>query len=69
MNPLIHSKNSTILALLTALALSAMTVSASQNLPFRLGDEGTIRFTSQSTATTAGTGNATHMGRMRATGA
>jgi hypothetical protein len=45
MNPFTHSKNSTILPLLTALALSAMTASASQNLPFRLGDEGTITFT------------------------
>jgi hypothetical protein len=52
MNPITHSKNSTILPLLTALALSGMTASASENLPFRLGDEGTITFTSQSTATT-----------------
>jgi len=68
MNPSIHSKNATILPLVTALALSVMTTSASQNLPFRLGDEGTITFTSQSTATTAGTGNATHMGRIRSDG-
>ena len=68
MNPLTHSKNSTILPLLTALALSAMTASASQNLPFRLGDEGTITFTSQSTATTAGTGNATLLGRITSDG-
>ena len=54
--------------LVTALALSVMTTSASQNLPFRLGDEGTITFTSLSTATTAGTGNATHMGRIRSDG-
>ena len=53
---------------MTALALSVMTASASQNLPFRLGDEGTITFTSLSTATTAGTGNATHMGRIRSNG-
>jgi len=68
MNPLTHSKNSTILPLLTALALSATTASASQNLPFRLGDEGTITFTSQSTATTAGTGNATLLGRITSDG-
>jgi hypothetical protein len=68
MNPLTHSKNSTILPLLTALALSAMTASASENLPFRLGDEGTITFTSPSTATTAGTGNATHLGRITSDG-
>jgi hypothetical protein len=68
MNALTHSKNSTILPLLTALALSAMTVSASENLPFGLGDEGTITFTSQSTATTAGTGNATHLGRITSDG-
>ena len=55
MNPLTHSKNSTILPFLIALALSAMTASASENLPFRLGDEGTTTFTSPSTATTAGT--------------
>ena len=46
MNPSTRSKNSTILPLVTALALSVMTASASQNLPFRLGDEGTITFTS-----------------------
>jgi hypothetical protein len=68
MNPITHSKNSTILPLLTALALSGMTASASENLPFRLGDEGTITFTSQSTATTAGTGNATHLGRIMSDG-
>jgi hypothetical protein len=68
MNPFTHSKNSTILPLLTALALSAMTASASQNLPFRLGDEGTITFTGPSTATTAGTGNANHMGRIASDG-
>ena len=45
MNRLTHSKNSTILPLFIALALSAVTASASQNLPFRLGDEGTITFT------------------------
>jgi outer membrane protein assembly factor BamB len=33
MNPLTHSKNSTILPFLIALALSAMTASASENLP------------------------------------
>ena len=44
MNASTHSKNSTILPLVTALALSVMTASASQNLPFRLGDEGTITF-------------------------
>ena len=54
--------------LVTALALSVLSASASQNLPFRLGDEGTITFTSLSTATTAGTGNATHMGRIRSDG-
>ena len=68
MSPLTHSKNSTILPLLIALALSALTANASQNLPFRLGDEGTITFTSPSTATTAGTGNATHMGRITSDG-
>src|SRR6185503_16014556 len=68
MSPLTHSKNSTILPLLIALALSAVTANASQNLPFRLGDEGTITFTSPSTATTAGTGNATHMGRITSDG-
>ena len=68
MNPSTHSKNSTIMPLVTALALSVMTTSASQNLPFRLGDEGTITFTSLSTATTAGTGNATHLGRIRSDG-
>jgi hypothetical protein len=68
MNPLTHSKNSTILPLLIALALSAMTASASENLPFRLGDEGTITFTSPSTATTAGTGNATQLGNITSDG-
>ena len=68
MNPLAHCKNSTILPFLTVLALSAMTARASQNLPFRLGDEGTIVFTSLSTATTAGTGNATQLGRIRSDG-
>ena len=68
MSPRTHSKNSTILPLLIALALSAVTANASQNLPFRLGDEGTITFTSPSTATTAGTGNATHMGRITSDG-
>jgi hypothetical protein len=68
MNPLTHSKKATILPLLIALALSAMTASASENLPFRLGDEGTITFTSPSTATTAGTGNATHLGNIMSDG-
>ena len=68
MNALAHSKNSTILPLLTALALSAITASASENLPFRLGDEGTITFTSQSTATTAGTGNAIQLGSIMSDG-
>jgi hypothetical protein len=68
MNPLTPSKNSTILPLLTALALSAITASASENLPFRLGDEGTITFTSQSTATTAGTGNAIQLGNIMSDG-
>jgi hypothetical protein len=68
MNSLTHSKNSTILPLLTALALSAITANASENLPFRLGDEGTITFTSPSTAVTAGTGNATHLGRITSEG-
>src|ERR1041384_4639261 len=68
MNPSTHAKNSTILSLVTALALSIVTASASQNLPFRLGDEGTIAFTSPTTATTAGTGNATHMGKIRSEG-
>src|SRR6266576_6998679 len=68
MNPLTHSKTSIILPLLTALALSAVTARASQNLPFRLGDEGTITFTSPTTAATAGTGNATHMGRIASDG-
>jgi len=68
MSPLTHSKNSTILPLLIALAVSAVTANASQNLPFRLGDEGTITFTSPSTATTAGTGNAIHMGRITSDG-
>ena len=67
MNPLTHSKNSTVLSLLTALALSAMTANASNNLPFRLGDEGTITFNGN-TATTAGTGNATHLGRITSEG-
>src|SRR5262249_9622322 len=62
-----HSKNSTILPLLTALALSALTANASNNLPFRLGDEGTITFTGN-TATTSGTGNATHLGRITSEG-
>ena len=68
MSPLTHSKSSTILPLLAALALSAMTASASENLPFRLGDEGTITFTSPSTATTAGTGNAIHLGNIMSDG-
>ena len=68
MSPLTHSQNSTILPLLIALALSAVTANASQSLPFRLGDEGTITFISPSTATTAGTGNATHMGRITSDG-
>ena len=68
MNPLAQSKNITILPVLIALTLSAMTASASKNLPFRLGDEGTITFTSPSTATTAGTGNATHLGRITSDG-
>ena len=68
MSSLTDSRNLTILPLLTALMLSAMTASASHNLPFRLGDEGTITFTSPSTATTAGTGNATHMGRISSDG-
>ena len=54
MNALTHSKNSTILLLLTAMALSVTNASASQNLPFRLGDEGTITFTGQSAATRPG---------------
>ena len=68
MSPLTQSKSSTILPLLAALALSAMAASASENLPFRLGDEGTITFTSPSTATTAGTGNATHLGTITSDG-
>src|SRR5689334_6706895 len=68
MKPSTHSKKSIIMPLVTALALSVITASASHNLPFRLGDEGTITFTSQSTAATAGTGNATHMGRIRSEG-
>ena len=68
MNALAHSKNSTILLLLTALSLTTITASASQNLPFRLGDEGTITFTSPSTATTTGTGNATHLGQITSDG-
>jgi|SRR5215813_4325296 len=68
MNPSTLSKNSAILLLLIALALTAITAGASHNLPFRLGDEGTITFTSPSTATTTGTGNATHMGRIRSDG-
>ena len=68
MNPLAHCKNSTILPFFTVLVLSAMTASASQNLPFRLGDEGTIAFTSPNTATTAGRGNATQMGRIMSDG-
>jgi hypothetical protein len=67
MTALTHSKNSAILLLLTALALSAVTARASENLPFRLGDEGTIAF-SGNTATTAGTGNATLMGRISSEG-
>jgi hypothetical protein len=68
MNPLTLSKNSIILSLLTALAFSAITANASQNLPFRVGDEGTITFTSPSTAKTTGTGHATHLGRIRSDG-
>ena len=68
MSPLTHFKNSTILPLLIALAFSTMTANGSENLPFRLGDEGTITFTSLSTATTAGTGNATHLGRITSDG-
>ena len=68
MSQLTHSKNSTILLLLIGLAFSTMTANASENLPFRLGDEGTITFTSPSTATTDGTGNATHMGRIASDG-
>jgi hypothetical protein len=68
MSSLTQSKNSTILPLLTALVLSAITANASEELPFRLGDEGTITFTSPSTATTAGTGNATHLGRIMSDG-
>ena len=67
MNRVTHLKQ-IILPLLTALALSDMTARASQNLPFRLGDEGTITFTGQSTATTAGTGNANQMGRIGSAG-
>src|SRR5215813_759662 len=68
MNPSTLSKTSAILLLVIAFALTAMRAGASQNLPFRLGDEGTITFTSPSTATTAGMGNATHMGRIRSDG-
>ena len=68
MNPRTHSKNSTILSIFIALALSAIAASASHNLPFRLGDEGTITFTGPTTATTDGTGNATHMGRITSDG-
>ena len=67
MNRVTHLKQ-IILPLLTALALSDMTARASHNLPFRLGDEGTITFTGQSTATTAGTGNANQMGRIGSAG-
>ena len=67
MNRVTHLKQ-IILPLLTALALSDMTARASQNLPFRLGDEGTITFTGPSTATTAGTGNANQMGRIGSAG-
>jgi hypothetical protein len=67
MNRVTHLKQ-IILPLLTALALSDMTARASQNLPFRLGDEGTITFTGPSTATTAGTGNATHLGQITSDG-
>jgi len=67
MNRVTHLKQ-IILPLLTALALSDMTARASQNLPFRLGDEGTITFTGPSTATTAGTGNANQMGRIESAG-
>ncbi len=49
------------------MALSVTNASASQNLPFRFGDEGTITFTGQSAATT-GIGNATLMGRIRSEG-
>ena len=68
MNPLTQSKTTIILPLLIALTLSAVTASASENLPFRLGDEGTITFTGPTTATTAGTGNATHLGRITSDG-
>ncbi len=68
MNLLTHFKNSIILSLLSVLALTATTAGASHNLPFRLGDEGTITFTGPTTATTTGTGNATHMGRIMSDG-
>jgi hypothetical protein len=68
MNTPTRFKISTVLAVLTALAFSAITANASQNLPFRLGDEGTITFTSPSTATTSGRGHATHLGRIRSEG-
>lgn len=68
MNTRTRFETSTILPLLTALAFGAITASASQNLPFRLGDEGTITFTSETTASTAGTGNAIQMGRIRSAG-
>ena len=64
MNALTHCKNAIFLPLLIVLALSAITANASQALPFRLGDEGTITFTSETTATTTGTGNAILMGRI-----
>ena len=67
MNRVTHLKQ-IILPLLTALTLSDMTARASQNLPFRLGDEGTITFTGPSTAATAGTGNATHLGQITSDG-
>jgi len=68
MNLLTHFKNSIILSLLSVLALTATTAGASHNLPFRLGDEGTITFTSPSTARTAGAGNATHLGKITSDG-
>jgi hypothetical protein len=68
MNPITHSNNSAILSLLFALTLAAMTASASQSLPFRLGDEGTIAFSSVTTATTAGTGTAIQLGTFTSAG-
>ena len=68
MTPFTQAKSPAMVLLLTVWTLGLMTAGASQNLPFRLGDEGTITFTTESTATTAGTGNANQLGRLTSDG-